>query len=197
MLQSDMGSWQDSSLGLECWKSSSSCPLPVNRCISTSHTGGLDFQCILSINLVIIICCKVIKTVWLAHHCAWKPVVLSMCTINTMQRHNAAPGASTTSRAAASKQSRPSWVTACQAPFILALYLQMVSGRCVDTELCKSTCLQCGLNRSMCWFGDLFEVLWKLPVQPAESDVAQPSACLTSPGLGVCSLQQSGSCNTH
>lgn len=80
-----------------------------------------------------------------------------------------------------------------QAPFIFSVYLQMVSGGCVDTELCKSSCLRCGLTRSMCGLGGFFEVSGTLPVQTAETRVALP---LQGPfshiaRLGVCSLQQS------
>lgn len=119
-------------------------------------------------------------------------------TINTQQRNNAAPGASTTSRVADSKETLPSWVT-WPGRLLSYSHLQMVSGGCVDTELCKSTCLRCGLNRSMCRLGEFFEVLGTLPVQTAETDVAQPLQCRFShvAGRGVCSLQQSLHCNTH
>lgn len=51
----------------------------------------------------------------------------------------------------------------------------------------------------MCRLREFFDVLGTLPVQTAETDVAQPlQSCFSHVAvLGVCSLQQSLSCNTH
>lgn len=75
--------------------------------------------------------------------------------------------------------------------FYFLFVCKMASGSRVDTELCKSTCLPCGLSRSMCRLGEFFEELRTLPVQIAEADVAQPLQASFShvAVLGVCSLQ--------
>lgn len=49
----------------------------------------------------------------------------------------------------------------------------ILSGGCVDTEQCKSTCLQCRLTKSMCHLEELFEVQRKLPTQTSEGNAAQ------------------------
>lgn len=84
---------------------------------------------------------------------------------------------------------------AWKAPFIFSLYLQMVSRGCVDTELCKSPCLQCGLNRSMCGPKEVFEVLGALPIRTTETHLGQPPP--RPVGLGICALQHSLHRNTH
>lgn len=51
----------------------------------------------------------------------------------------------------------------------------------------------------MCGFEEFFEVLGTLPLQTAETDVTQSLQGSIShiASLGVCSLQDSVSCNTH
>lgn len=74
-------------------------------------------------------------------------------------------------KVADSEETQPSSATRPgRLPFIPSLYLQMLSGGRVDTELCKSACLRRGSDRPTCWLGDFFEVVGALPVWTVRAD---------------------------
>lgn len=74
-------------------------------------------------------------------------------------------------RVADSKETQPSSATRPgRLPFIPSLYLQMLSGGRVDTELRKSACLRRGSDRSTCRLGDFFEVMGAVPVRTVRAD---------------------------
>lgn len=146
----------------------------------------------ISCNIIRIICLTwIVRRLVLTPRCLIAAIVLllSIHSRGTMQHLVLLPPTGWQTVRKPSQACSSAW----QAPFIFFLYLQMVSGGCVDTELCKSPCLRCGLNRSMCGLGGFFEVSGTLPVQTAETHVARPLQGPFSHAvrLGVCSLQQS------